>query len=62
MFDAATISAYDSARAIGAQPFRAACYAPFTSLYFHPTGEVRACCMNWRHVLGNVRQQRLDAI
>lgn len=62
MLDAAAIAAYDAARPLAAQPFRAACYAPFTSLYFHPTGDVRACCMNQRHLLGNVMARRLDDI
>lgn len=62
MLDQATIAAYDASREIGAQPFRAGCYAPFTSLYFHPTGDVRACCINTKYLLGNVARQRLDDI
>ena len=35
---------YDRNRDIAHQPFRSVCYAPFTSLYFNPTGEVTPSC------------------
>lgn len=62
MLDDATTAAYDAARNISSQPFRAACYSPFVSMFFHPTGDVRACCMNRRHQLGNIAQQTIDEI
>ncbi|HMQ27521.1 MAG TPA: radical SAM protein, partial [Acidimicrobiales bacterium] len=36
-----------------------ACAAPFTSMYLDQRGQVRACCQNDFHLLGNVTQQRL---
>src|SRR5436190_1217195 len=41
---------------------RTACNAPFSSLYLDPRGEVRACCMNQYHRLGNVTTESLEAI
>lgn len=56
------IAAYDASRKISHQPFRSACYAPYTSLYFNTNGDVIACCKNLTYVLGNVAEQRLDEI
>jgi len=39
-----------------------ACHAPFASIYLDQHGFVRACCMNESHVLGNVRDGRLEDI
>jgi len=39
-----------------------ACLAPDSTLYFMTTGDVRACCKNVAHPLGNVAQQRLPEI
>ncbi len=36
-----------------------ACAAPFTSMYLDQRGQVRACCQNDFHLLGNVTRQRL---
>lgn len=62
MLNPATIAAYDASRQMGAQPFRAACYSPFASLYFHTTGQVLACCMNKSYVMGHISRQSLDEI
>ncbi len=36
-----------------------ACAAPFTSMYLDQRGQVRACCQNDYHLLGNVTRKRL---
>lgn len=36
-----------------------ACTAPFTSMYLDQRGQVRACCQNDYHLLGNVTRDRL---
>ena len=43
-------------------PGKAACHAPFTTLSFHPTGEVLACSRKPAVVVGDVRTQRLRDI
>lgn len=40
--------------------FGATCYAPFTSLFLDPHGDVRVCCQTLEHRLGNVQQDRLS--
>ncbi|HET6162402.1 MAG TPA: SPASM domain-containing protein [Planctomycetota bacterium] len=53
---------YDRVRPLAGKPFRAACYAPFNSMYLDTFGLVRACCVNRRYVLGELTRQRLDDI
>lgn len=60
--DSHLVRAWDEARDLSAKPFRSACYAPFTSLYLDPAGDVTACCQNTEHLLGNVRDERLTAL
>lgn len=60
--DPATVAAYEKSRPLAGKPFRAACYAPYTSLYFNTNGDVIACCKNTTYVLGNVAHERLDDI
>lgn len=55
-------AAYDATRDLGNKGFRAACYAPVTSMYLDPAGDVRACCQNVEHVLGNVAERSLKEI
>ncbi len=43
-------------------PPYSACYAPSVQLFFQPSGDVRACCHNFNHSLGNVGTQRLRDI
>jgi radical SAM protein with 4Fe4S-binding SPASM domain len=43
-------------------PFYSACYAPFTSLHIEPNGNVKACCMNQWHHLGNLEAASLRSI
>ncbi|MFY9345811.1 MAG: tetratricopeptide repeat protein [Planctomycetota bacterium] len=63
MIDDRTIAAYDAARPeLAKKPFRSACYAPYTSLYFNTNGDVIACCKNTTYVLGNVADERLADI
>ena len=59
---AETMADYDATRQVSLQRFRSCCYAPYTSLYFDTGGNVRACCHNYTHRLGNVREQTLDEI
>lgn len=42
--------------------FPSACYAPFTSLFLDPHGNVLACCQNTGHPLGNVADASLGEI
>lgn len=44
------------------KPFPAFCYAPFVSVYFHPVGDVYACCRNTEHRLGSVMSSTLREI
>jgi len=61
--DQGKIAAYEASRKGMAQkPFRSACYAPYTSLYFNTNGDVIACCKNTTYVLGNVATQSLEEI
>lgn len=41
---------------------RPACFAPFTSLYLTPRGDVQACCFNVTRPLGNITTERLTDI
>lgn len=56
------IDVYDAARDFRGKPFRSACYAPFVSMVFDSIGRVRACCVNFEHILGDIRTQRIDEI
>lgn len=61
--DPKTIAAYEASRPqLAKQPFRSACYAPHTSMFFHTNGDVVACCKNITYVLGNVGTESLDQI
>ena len=42
--------------------FEALCYAPFTSLFFDPKGDVHSCCQSINHSLGNIKNARLADI
>lgn len=53
---------YDSYRDFSTKAFKAVCYAPFVSLYFDQRGDVRVCCQNVQHVVGNITTQRIDDI
>ena len=48
-------------RTLAVRPY-SACYAPSVQVYFDPNGDVRACCRNARHPLGNVAVDRLRDI
>jgi MoaA/NifB/PqqE/SkfB family radical SAM enzyme len=60
--DANLIDAFDATRDLSKKPFRAACYAPYSSMYFTTLGEVRVCCHNWKFSIGNVATDSLDDI
>ena len=53
---------YDRGRDLGQQHLWSACYAPLTSMYFDQLGQVRACCQNTGHLLGDVTQSSLREI
>src|SRR5216683_1182348 len=53
---------YDATRDFSDKSFRAACYAPFTSLYFDTSGQVRVCCHNVEYRVGNVADETIEAI
>ncbi|WP_263374473.1 radical SAM protein [Granulicella aggregans] len=60
--DQETISAFDATRNLSNQAFLSGCYAPYTSLYFDTSGDVRVCCHNWSNIVGNVTRNSLDEI
>src|SRR6185503_15656032 len=62
MLEPELAEAYDRTRPLSTKPFRAACYAPANSMYLDTYGLVRACCVNRRYVLGDLREQRLDDV
>lgn len=45
---------FDARRDLSDKAVPSACYAPFTSMYLDPRGEVLACCENTDHPLGNI--------
>lgn len=53
---------YDRNRDWNSQPFHSACYAPFTSLYFDPLGNITPCCQTQRSefALGNISKNTID--
>ena len=53
---------YDQTRDFSAKAFQSLCYAPFTSLYFDTRGDVRVCCHNWSHPVGNILRSGIDEI
>ena len=58
--DSAILSDYDATRDFSTKGFRSLCYAPYTSLYFDTRGDVRVCCHNWSHKVGNVAQDSIE--
>lgn len=51
--------AFDRGRDFSQKAIRSVCYAPFTSMYLDPRGDVLACCQNTEHPLGNVAESSL---
>jgi MoaA/NifB/PqqE/SkfB family radical SAM enzyme len=60
--DVETLGLYNQSRAIADKAVESLCYAPHTNLFFAQTGQVRACCWNWGHVLGNALHDSIDDI
>lgn len=60
--DSKTREAYDATRNFANKAFRSACYAPFTSLYFLPSGDALACCKSGTFPLGNMVKDSLDEV
>jgi MoaA/NifB/PqqE/SkfB family radical SAM enzyme len=56
-----TIQAYKASRTYYADK-SIVCHAPFVNLNFSQSGEVRACCYNFKHVLGQWPQQSIREI
>ncbi len=54
--------AFDQGRDFSRKAVRSVCYAPFTSMYLDPHGDVLACCQNTEHLLGNVAESSLSEI
>ena len=54
--------AYDRSRDFSGKSVRAACYAPYVSVYFNQLGDAIACCKNVTYVLGNVTRATIDEI
>ncbi|MBL7799987.1 MAG: radical SAM protein [Chitinophagales bacterium] len=55
-----TIQAYNASRNCANKNI--VCHAPLVNLNFEQTGEVRACCYNFKHVLGKWPEQSLREI
>jgi radical SAM protein with 4Fe4S-binding SPASM domain len=53
---------YDLTRDFSNKAVRSLCYAPYNSLYFDNEGNVRVCCHNWKHRVGNILKNTLDEI
>ena len=60
--DAATKNAYDAGRDFRNKAFSAACYGPFSSLYFTPSGDVQARCKSGSFSLGVSNRTRLGEV
>jgi len=56
------LAAIDATRDFSRKAVKSLCYAPFTSLYFDSRGDVRACCHNFNHIVGNIVEDYIDAI
>ena len=53
---------YNESRSIAGNAVRSLCYAPHANMFFDQKGDVRACCWNGRHPLGNVLRASIDEI
>jgi len=60
--DTDILADFDATRDFSAKGFRSLCYAPYTSLYFDTRGDVRVCCHNWAHSVGNVATDTIAEI
>jgi len=60
--DTETLAAYNQSRSIADKAVPSLCYAPHTNLFFAQNGDVRACCWNWGHPLGNALRESIDEI
>ena len=60
--EASIRKSYDQRRSFKGKGFRSLCYAPFTSLFFVQTGDVRVCCHNWENPAGNILRNSIDEI
>ena len=60
--DAGQRAAFDADRDVTGKAVASACYAPFTSMYLNPLGDVLACCDNTEHPLGNITERSLREI
>ncbi len=60
--DPDVLEAFNATRDFSDKAVHALCYAPFTSLYFDSRGNVRACCHNFNHPVGNIIETGIDEI
>lgn len=60
--DAETLAQYNKSRSIADKAVASLCYAPHTNMFFDFWGDVRACCWNTTHKLGNVLRESIDDI
>jgi radical SAM protein with 4Fe4S-binding SPASM domain len=57
-----TIQRFNDRRDFSNKAFESVCYAPFVSMYFDQHGDVRVCCQNVKHTIGNITERTLDEI
>lgn len=55
-----TIQSYNASRTCAKKSI--VCHAPYVNLNFEQTGDVRACCYNFKHVLGKWPEQSIREI
>jgi|HubBroStandDraft_6_1064221.scaffolds.fasta_scaffold32024_3 radical SAM protein with 4Fe4S-binding SPASM domain len=60
--DSRILADFDATRDFSTKGFRSLCYAPYTSLYFDTRGDVRVCCHNWSHKVGNIASSSIADI
>jgi MoaA/NifB/PqqE/SkfB family radical SAM enzyme len=60
--DQSRVAAYDRTRDFSDKAVRALCYAPYTTLYFDVSGNVRVCCHNSRYPVGSILENTIDEI
>ena len=55
-------ASYDAQRDLSNKAFPALCYAPYTTLYFDTSANVRVCCHNAKFPAGNILENSIDEI
>ena len=57
---ATALAEFNRSRDFSTKAVHSLCYAPFTSVFFNPSGWVRVCCHNWKHPIGHVQRSSFD--